>query len=88
MDGDPCRTSFELVDRYGERCPEDGSVVLGLGNQSQLLATGNRQGGAEDSAGVLEHEIDLLGGYLLGGDDDIPFVFPVFVIDDNYHLAL
>ena len=36
---------------------------------------------------MLEHEVDLLRGYLLGGDNQIAFVLAVLVINDDDELT-
>ena len=55
--------------------------------QIQFLAPGNRDGGTQHPPGVLQHEVHLFGGYQLGGNDEIAFVFAVFVINHNDKIA-
>ena len=45
-------------------------------------------GGAEHPAGVDQHKVDHLGGYLLGGTYQVAFVLAVFVVNDNDELSL
>ena len=51
----------------------------------ELLAAGDGERCAEHPACVFEHEVDLLGGYLFSGNNQVAFVFAVFVIDHNNH---
>lgn len=41
----------------------------------------------DESPAEARHEIDGFGGYFLGSHNEIPLIFPVFVIDDNNHFA-
>ena len=38
--------------------------------------------------GIGRHEVYLLGGYCLGSNDYVAFIFSVFVIYDNDHAAV
>src|ERR1700690_1896552 len=39
------------------------------------------------AAAILRHEIDDLRRDLLGGDCEVTFVFAIFIVNDDYHLA-
>ena len=80
--------SLELVDGDGERGAEHRRVVLYLLGEVELAAAADRHRYAEHAAGVLEHEVDLLGGNHFGGDDEVALVLAVLVIDDNHEFAL
>ena len=43
---------------------------------------------AEHAAAFVEHEIDDFGRDLFGGDDEVAFVFAVFVVHDDHDLAV
>ena len=45
------------------------------------------EGEADQAAAVLGHEVDDLGGDLLGGDGEVAFVLAVLVVDDDDHAA-
>ena len=42
---------------------------------------------ADETAPVCRHEVDRFGGDELGGHAEVAFVFTVFVVDENDHLA-
>ncbi len=66
----------------------EGGAVLGLvlhrhGRQAQLPRPrrGDRQ--ADQAAGVLGHEVDLVRRGELGGDDDVALVLPILGVDQD-----
>ena len=78
----------QQIDRDGERGAQQRGVV-GLHHvEFELGATLLRKRCAEHAAALLEHEVDDLGGDLLGGDDEVALVLAVFVVDDDHHLAV
>ena len=86
--GDTSGAAFELIDGNCKGGAEHGGVVLYLVGQIELLAALYRDRGAEHAAGVLQHEVHLLGCNLLCGDNQVALVLAVFVIDDDHELAL
>ena len=44
-------------------------------------------GEADEAASVFRHEVDGFGGDVFGGDDQVAFVFAVFVIHEDDHFA-
>src|SRR6266436_8416035 len=42
---------------------------------------------ANQSAAILRHEIDDLRRNLLSGDSEVTFVFAIFIVDNDHHLA-
>ncbi len=53
----------------------------------KFAATRDRDRSTKYTAGILEHEINLLGGDFFCGDDEVTFIFAVFVVNHYYHLA-
>ena len=56
--------------------------------QTELAATGDRNRRTEHTAGVLKHEIDLIGRDLFSGDDDVALVLAILVINDDHHFTI
>ena len=79
----PGGASFEQVDRYGEGRAENRRVALHLVLQLELAATLLCDGRAEDTATLLEHEVDFLRCDEFGGRNQVAFVFAILIIDDN-----
>ena len=52
-----------------------------------MLAARLGQGQTDQATRVLDHEIDRFGRDVLGGDDDVAFVFAIFLVDQDDHLA-
>src|SRR5690606_34723154 len=63
-----------------------GGVAADHHRQLQLVETLPEHRHADDPRGVPQHEPDLLGGDLLGGEDQVAFVLAVGVVDDDDHL--
>ena len=55
--------------------------------QVEFVAAADGDRGAEHTTGVLQHEVDHLGGDLLGSTDQVAFVLTVLVVDDNDELT-
>ena len=55
--------------------------------QVELVAALDGDGGAEHASGVLQHEVHLLGGDLLGSDDEVALILTVLVIHHDHELA-
>ena len=74
--------------RYGK----GGGELLGVAadhlRNIQLAATGFGQGQANQAPAVFGHEIDVFRAHMLGGHDQITFVFPVFIIHQDDHFTL
>ena len=82
-----CCASFKFVDGHGERSAEHRRVVCHLVWQVELFTSLYGDGCAEHASCVFQHEVDLLGRYLLCRDDEVTFVFTVFVIDYYHEFA-
>ena len=80
--------AFTGLDGHGELGTETTAVALHHQRQLQQLAALPGHGHADQSTAILGHEIDGLGGHMLGGHDQITLVFPVFIIHQDNHLAL
>ena len=80
--------SLKLVDGHGERCSQHRGVVVDLHCESQLLAPLGGDRCAQHSPALAHHEVDLLLGNALGGDDEIALVLTVLIVDNNHKLSL
>ena len=87
VNADAGSAALKLVYSDGDGGAEDRGVLLDLLGQAQALGPRNGHGSAQHAAGVLEHEINLLGSYLFGRDDEVALVLAVFVVDDNDHAS-
>src|SRR5512147_515906 len=76
------------IDGYREGRSKRSGVLDRLLRQLQLFDSLRREGQADQATGMLGHEIDGMGGNLLGSDDEIAFIFPVFVIHQDNELPL
>ena len=54
----------------------------------KLVAALFRKGQTDQASGMPGHEVDYLGCDLLGGADQIAFIFAIFVVNDDDHLAV
>ena len=87
MDRDAGGAALKLVDGNGKRGSEHRCVVLHLMGQAQFGRARQGKRHAEYAAGVLQHEVDLLGRDFLCGDYNVALVFAVFVVDYYQHFA-
>ena len=55
--------------------------------QFQLLAAGDGDGGAEYTTGIFQHEVYLLRGDGLGGDNQVALILAVFIVDHDDKFA-
>jgi len=54
----------------------------------QLFGAINGNRGTNESAGMRFEKIDFFGSNALGSQNQIAFVFAIFVIDDNHEISL
>lgn len=75
------------LDRHREGGAELAAVVARHLVDAELAAAlfGERE--ADQSAGMLGHEVDGFGRDVLGGDDDVAFVLAVFLVNQHDHFA-
>jgi hypothetical protein len=76
------------VDGDGEGGAHALRVALDHQGQVEFLGPGSGDRGADHALAVGGHEIDRLWRCFFGGHQQSPFVFTVFVIDDNDHLTI
>ena len=85
--------------RDGAVCGVDGdgvgraAGVLGCGGSDHRrevkgVCDGGREGCADEAGGVADHEGHLLGCYVVGGDDEVGFVFAGGFIEDDKEFAI
>ena len=55
--------------------------------QSKFFTARQGDGGAQHASGMFQHEIHLLGGYLLGCNDQVTLVLAVFVVNHDDEIA-
>ena len=82
------RDVFPGVDRNGEGGAEGRGIFNGLLRQVEFFDALGRQRETDQAAGMPGHEIDGLGRDLFGGDDQIAFIFPIFIVDQDDEFAL
>ena len=73
------------LDRHGEGGAEGGSV-LRVGDHHgdlKLVEAVAFERGADEPLAELRHEVDRLGSNRLRGHDEVAFVLPVFVVDQD-----
>ena len=64
------------------------AVLLAHQRQAELFDALLGEGEADQAAGVAGHEVDRVGRGELRRDDEVAFVFAVFVIDQDEHPAV
>ncbi len=79
--------AFGGLDGNGELGAEARAVARRHQRQLEQLAAFAGHGHADQAAGEARHEIDVLGGDALGGDNDVALVLAVLVIHEDDHLA-
>ena len=84
----PGRDVFAGVDRDREGCAKHRSIFDCLLGQVQFFDALGSQCQTDQSAGMPGHEIDGLRGHLFCGNDEVAFVFPVFVVDQDDEFPL
>ena len=62
-------------------------VAPRLWPEFELVVARLGDGEADEAAPVFRHEVDGFGGDVFGGDDQVAFVFAVFVIHEDDHFA-
>ena len=80
--------AFLGFDRHGEGRAVAGAVVLRHKRQAECLHALRRQSKADQAAAKLGHEVDGIGRRHLAGDDQVAFVFAVFIVDQDIHAAV
>jgi hypothetical protein len=85
---DPGGDVFARIDRDGKGRPERGGVFNGLLRQLQLFHSLRGEGEADQTPGMLGHEIDGMRGHLFRRNDEVAFIFPVFIVHQDDELAL
>jgi len=73
--------------RHGERRAQRGGVRFAHLRQFQPFGHVGQNRHAQLAAPFADHEVDQFGGHLISCTEEIPFVFPVFGVDDNHRLA-
>ena len=56
------------------------------GGKLELARPLFRHAQADEPPAIPRHEIDGVGGYMVGRDGQISFIFAVLVIDEDHHL--
>ncbi len=82
---DARRHAFSGFDRGRECGAVRARIVVCHLHQTELAGAcfGDRQ--ADETACVRHHEIDRLRRHVVGGQDDIAFVFAIFIVNQNDH---
>jgi hypothetical protein len=85
---DSRRNVFPRIDGHGEGRAEGGGVVNRLLREMEFFDSLGSQGETDQSTGMFGHEIDGLGRYVLGGNDEVAFILAIFVIDEDDEFPL
>ncbi|MNQ93255.1 hypothetical protein D3C85_1087130 [compost metagenome] len=75
-------------DGHGKGSAEHAAVARHHLLQAQPLTVFIGQGQADQAARFAGHETDCLGVAAVGGKQQVAFVFPVFIVHQQDHLAL
>ena len=87
MGRDSSGAAREQVNRHGEGCSEHRSVVLDLTAEAKLATARERKRRTEFSAGVGDHEIDMISGHFLSCNYQIALVLAILIIYNYHELA-
>ena len=78
--GNTCCTAFQFVNGNRKRSSQHGSIVTYLMRQIQLLATRHCDRCTKYATCMFQHEIYFFGSYLFSCNNQVAFVFAVFII--------
>ena len=85
--GDAGGDAFAGFDGLSEGGAEAGGVLLGHREEAEVVGALLSEGEADEAAAVAGHEVDGLGGDVLGGEGEVALVLAVLVVDDDDHAA-
>ena len=85
LGGGSGRGAAKEIDRNGERRGEARGVERRHEREPQLLEPPARHRHAEKPPPFPGHEVHVLGGHLLRRHDEVPLVFPIFIIHHDDH---
>src|SRR6266849_1783131 len=85
---DPGGDSARRLDAHRERRRVGALVLLHHHGERQALHLLLGEAQADQAAGVLRHEVDRFGRHVLRGQDQVAFVLPVGVVDQDHHPPL
>ena len=85
---DAGRHALAGLDRIRECSAEVRLVPLRHLREAELLAALSAQAEADQAACVRRHEVDGVRGPELRGDDDVPLVLALGIVDDDDHLPV
>ena len=80
---DAGRRAFDRIDSLGHRRAVTGRVLAGHHRQAELVEPLPGGGDERHAPAELQHEVDVLGGAMLGGDDEVAFVLTAFIIHEH-----
>ena len=85
--GDSGRDPFASLNGLGKRRAEARRVLLGHGEETQIIGAllGKRE--TDESAAVAGHEVDGFGRYVLRGQGQVAFVLAILIVNNNDHPA-
>jgi len=85
--GDAGGDAFTGFDGLSKGGAEARRVLLGHGEEAEMVGALLGKGETDESASVASHEIDGFGGNVLRGQGEVAFVFAVFIVDDDHHAS-
>src|ERR1039458_2676730 len=83
--GDAGGDALASLDGFSEGGAEAGGVLLRHGWQAQVVGALLCEGEADEAAAIAGHEVDGLGGDVLGGQSEIALVLAVLVVNHDDH---
>src|SRR5208337_2365994 len=83
----PSRHAFAGFDGLSKCGAEARGVLLRHGKEAQVVGALLGEGEADEAAAVAGHEVDGLGGDVLGGQGQVALVLAVLVVDHDDHAA-
>jgi hypothetical protein len=85
--GDAGGDALAGFDGFSECSSEAGGVLLGHGEEAEMVGALLGKGETDESATVASHEIDGFGRNVLRGQGKVAFVFAVFIVDNDNHAS-
>ncbi len=85
--GDAGCDAFARLDALGEGSAKARGIVLGHGAETKVVGSFFREGKADEATAEASHEVDCFGGNKFSCEGQVAFVFAIFIVDDDDHLA-
>ena len=83
-----CRHTVTRLNRNSKGCGTTALIVAHHGRQAKLIDPLSRQRQANQTTALHGHKVDDLRGCKFSRNNEITFIFPIFIINKNNHPAL